>query len=312
MVSNTSPLVLIGGHGFLGTTFAAHAQGAGGEVHRVGRRALTNPGERDWNWDNADRLAAKMAGRAPVIVDFAYATVPSTSFGDPVEDFTANLGAVIRHLDFAKAIGACAYLFISSGGTVYGDAKHLPLAEDAPTHPISPYGITKLACENYALMYQRIGMPVMIARPSNIYGPAQVAGRGQGLIAAALTAARSGTPITLFGDGGQIRDYLYIEDFCDALEAVMKNGQDGDVYNIGSGIGVRADALLAAIGSWTERDGHPLEIVMAEARPFDVNANILNAAKLTSLSGWQPKVPLSLGVSRTWEWMLHQHPFNKG
>ena len=305
-MTNATPLILIGGHGFLGGAYAAHAQAAGREVHRVGRNAVADPGERDWHWGDADRLGRAMVGRAPVIVDLAYATVPSTSFGDPVGDFTANLGAVIRHLDFAQAIGAGAYLFLSSGGTVYGDTARLPLTEDSPTRPISPYGITKLAGEHYALMYRRLGVPVMIARPSNIYGPGQQARRGQGMIAAAFAAALAGRPLTLFGDGSQLRDYLYIDDFCAALDAILGRGEVGATYNVGSGEGVRADDLLTMIGEIVAGDGRQLEVVHADPRPCDVDRNVLDSGRIATVTGWRATTALEAGLAHSWRWTLDQ------
>ena len=305
-MSSALPLILIGGYGFVGAAYAAHAQSGGREVHCVGRSALADPGARDWHWGNADRLARAMAGRAPLIVDFAYATVPSTSFGDPVADFTANLGAVIRHLDFAKAVGAASYLFISSGGTVYGDAERLPLTEDFPTCPISPYGITKLAGEHYALMYHRLGVPVKIARPSNIYGPGQEARRGQGMIAAAFAAALADRPLTLFGDGSQLRDYLYINDFCAALDAILDRGDNGATYNVGSSIGVRSDDLLALIGALVAGDGHQLDVIHADARPFDVDRNVLDSGRIAVAIGWQATTALADGLAHSWRWAKGQ------
>lgn len=302
MVCPAPPLILIGGHGFLGSAFAAHAAAAGREVHRVGRSSIPNPGPRAWHWDAADDLAAAMAGRAPQIVDFAYATVPSTSFGDPVADFTANLGAVIRHLDFARAIAAGVYLFISSGGTVYGDDAGLPLTEESPTRPISPYGITKLAGEHYALMYRRLGVTVMIARPSNVYGPGQRARHGQGLVAAAFAAALADLPMTLFGDGAQLRDYLYVDDFCAALDAILISGEDGATYNVGSGIGVRLDDLLAMIGAMVASDGCKLNVVPADPRPFDVDRNVLDSGRVAAATGWRAKTTLEEGLEHSWRW----------
>lgn len=308
-MKKATPLILIGGHGFLGGAYAAKAEAAGREVHRIGRSALAEfagklglGGRRDWHWGNADQLVAAMAGREPVIVDFAYATVPSTSFGDPVADFTANLGAVIRHLDFAKEVGAGVYLYISSGGTVYGDAAALPLTEDAPANPISPYGITKLAGEHYAMMYRRLGVPVIIARPSNIYGPGQQARRGQGLIAAAFAAALAGCPINVFGDGSQLRDYLYIDDLCAAVDAILYRGDHGATYNIGSGNGVSSNDLLATLGALVAGDGRTLDVVHADPRPFDVHSNVLDSGRIETATGWRATTRLSDGLAHTWRW----------
>ena len=301
-MSNVVPLILIGGQGFLGRAYSARAEAAGREVHRVGRSAFSPPGHRYWQWHDSEALLAAMCGRAPQIVDLAYATVPSTSFGDPVADFTANLGAVIRHLEFAQAASASSYLFISSGGTVYGHAERLPLTEQSPTRPISPYGITKLAGEHYALMYHRLGVPVTIVRPSNIYGPGQQARRGQGMVAAAFEAVLGDVPLTLFGDGSQLRDYLYIDDFCAALDSLLDVAERGTTYNVGSGVGLRADDLLARIAALVAQDGRTLAILPADGRPFDVDRNVLDCDRIAAATGWRATTSIEDGLARSWRW----------
>ena len=263
-------------------------------------------GRDDWHSGRADALADAMAGRAPVIVDLAYATVPSTSFADPVGDFTANLGAMIRHLEFSRKIGAGRHIFLSSGGTVYGDQGDRPLDEDAPTQPISPYGITKLASEHYAAMYRRLGVPSLIVRPSNIFGPGQAPFRGQGLVATAFGAAMRGQPLTLYGDGSQRRDYLFVDDFCTGLDAVLARGEIGEAYNLGRGTATATADLLAAIGNITARDGYPLVVTDAAARPFDVTSNLLDISRIKNKLGWRPHIGLEDGLERTWRWISAQ------
>lgn len=291
----SAPILLIGGTGFLGGAFRAYLKALGREVHVVARA--------DWGSGAADRLAATMAKRRPAIVDFAYATVPSSSFADPVWDFTTNLGAMIRHLDFARAIGVDRHLFVSSGGTIYGDQGDQPLAEDCAKSPLSPYGITKLASEHYASLYSRLGVPTMIVRPSNVYGPGQLPFRGQGLVATAFGAALAGIALTLFGDGSQRRDYLYIDDFCAGLDAALAKGEVGEAYNLAAGRGTRADDLLSAIGAISARDGFPLAIAAAGTRPFDVATNLLDVAKIEQATGWRARVGLDDGLERSWRWL---------
>ena len=295
VVQSSAPLILIGGTGFLGRAYAGHLAAGARQIEVIGRD--------DWHSGRADALADAMAGRAPVIVDLAYATVPSTSFADPVGDFTANLGAMIRHLEFARRVGAARHLFVSSGGTIYGDQGDRPLDEDAPTQPISPYGITKLASEHYAAMYRRLGVPSLIVRPSNIFGPGQAPFRGQGLVATAYGAAMRGQPLTLYGDGSQRRDYLFVDDFCTGLDAVLARGEIGAAYNLGRGAATETAALLAAIGAITARDGFPLIVTNAAARSFDVGSNLLDIGRIRDRLNWQPQTALDDGLERTWQWI---------
>lgn len=289
------PIVLIGGNGFLGRAFAAHLAARDREVHVIGRA--------DWDSGRADQLAERLRGRLPVVIDLAYATVPSSSFEDPVADFTANLGAIIRHLEYAKALVVDRFIFVSSGGTVYGDQGDRPLDELAAKEPISPYGITKLASEHYVGMYRRIKVPTLIVRPSNIYGPGQAPFRGQGLVATAFGMALDGKPLSLFGDGAQRRDYIYIDDFCRSLDAAMTRGMIGQSYNLGSGVGTSAADLLSAIGRITAGDGFPLAVKPAPARPYDVASNLLDVTRMRDHLGAQPQVGLREGLEATWRWI---------
>lgn len=293
--TGVNPLILIGGNGFLGSAYASHLSCGGREVVILGRD--------DWRSGRAAHIEAAMIGRQPQIVDFAYATVPSSSFADPVADFTSNLGSMIRHLEFARRVGAGRHLFISSGGTVYGDQNKYPIAEDAPPQPISPYGITKLASEHYAAMYRRLGVPTMVVRPSNIYGPGQLPFRGQGLVATAFGAALRGEPLTLYGGGLQRRDYLYVNDFCTALDAVLDRGKIGQAYNLGCGTATRAIDLVTAIGALTARKGYPLKLLSGEHRTFDVGCNLLDITKICETLDWGPRVALDEGLELTWRWI---------
>ena len=289
------PIILIGGNGFLGTAFAAFLAERGHPVATIGRG--------DWASGKADSLAAAMAGRRPFVIDFAYATVPGSSFADPVGDFTANLGAIIRHLDFARDLEVGRFIFVSSGGTIYGDQGRSRISEDSRKEPISPYGITKLACENYVGMYRRVDVPTLVVRPSNIYGPGQLPFRGQGLVATAFGMALDGRPLTLFGDGSQLRDYLFIDDFCASLYAAVTRGEVGQAYNLGSGTATTAADLVAMIGAITARDGFPLTVDRADQRPFDVDANLLDVSKLRDQLGVAATVTLAEGLERSWRWM---------
>ena len=297
-VPSYKPIILIGGNGFLGKAFAAHLATRQREVHVIGRN--------DWDNGEATALSKSMQSRQPIIIDLAYATVPSSSFADPVGDFTANLGAIIRHLEYAKDIGADRFIFISSGGTIYGDQGDQPLSENASKEPISPYGITKLASEHYVGMYRRIRVPTIIVRPSNIYGPGQAPFRGQGLVATAFGMALHGKPLSLFGDGSQLRDYIFIDDFCSALDAALIRGTIGQSYNIGSGSATTAANLLSAIARITARDGFPLTVIREDARPYDVSTNLLDVSKMKAHLAFAPTVSLEEGLERSWRWLRQQ------
>jgi UDP-glucose 4-epimerase len=129
-------------------------------------------------------------------------------------------------------------VLVSSGGTVYGVARSLPIAEDHPTEPISPYGITKLTIEKYAGMFGAAsGLPIVIVRPGNAYGEGQHASTGQGFIATAMDAICRGEAVGVFGPIGTIRDYVHVADVASGIVAAWILGAAGETYNIGTGVG---------------------------------------------------------------------------
>ena len=241
------------------------------------------------------------------VIDLAYRTVPTTSFDDPVKDILGNLPFAVNLLKIAVARKVLKYVVISSGGTVYGNAQHLPIQENHPTNPISPYGITKLAVEKYALMYhESAGLPVIIIRPSNPYGPNQYGDRGQGFIATAIFRMLRNEEVLIFGDRGNSRDYIFIDDLTEGIVAALNHGVFGEIYNCGTGIGMDNQDILQEILSLITPKLTTVKIVLKAARPFDVDANILNYQKLANVSRWKPKVDLKEGLSRTVHWVRAQ------
>ena len=181
------------------------------------------------------------------IVDMAYATTPQASFVDPILDLHANVSATIGLLEESLSLPSLRRLLVvSSGGTVYGEANELPIRETAPTKPVSPYGITKLAVERYASMYHQVkGLPVVIVRPANAYGLGQKPFTGQGFIATAMGCIVKRKAITVFGESGAIRDYIHVLDVAAGIVEALTAGIDGETYNIGSGIGLEAYKIEA-------------------------------------------------------------------
>lgn len=236
------------------------------------------------------------------IIDLAYATVPQTSFADPVFDLQANLPASVGLLEEASALhGLKRILIVSSGGTVYGPARELPISEDASTQPVSPYGITKLTIERYALMYHMLkGAPVVIVRPANAYGSEQKPFKGQGFLATAMGHILKRQEIVVFGEKGTIRDYIHVSDVASGIACALDAGCNGEIYNIGSGIGRSNMEIVAAIEPLAQADGYDVKLNVLPPRGFDVPANVLNSARLTARTGWTPKIDLNRGLAEMW------------
>lgn len=298
---------VIGGAGFIGRYLVAQLLETGREVLVLGRRQ-----ERPRNVDQRAAYAAcdygdrealrRHLSTCTEIIDLAYATVPQTSFVNPVFDLQANLPASVGLLQEAAQLPRLRQLMIaSSGGTVYGPVTTLPIFEEAPTNPISPYGITKLTLEHYGRMFHRMhGVPVTIVRPANAYGPGQRPFVGQGFIATAIGHILKRDKVTIFGEQGTIRDYLHVGDLASGMLAALGGEGRGETYNIGSGVGRNNREVLSAIEVQAARAGYDITLDVLPERHFDVPANVLSFSKLNSDTGWRPSIAFEDGVEEVW------------
>lgn len=307
--------VVVGGGGFIGSHLVRLLVARGKrKVIVVGRSSAPRfplPPEVDYIQGDAGDVAlnSRLFENCDEIVDLAYATVPKTSFEDPVHDVLANLPASVSLLRQASRYKLRRVLLVSSGGTVYGDAEYLPIDESHPTNPVSPYGITKLTLEKYAQMFHRLeGLPVVIVRPGNPFGPNQFGNLGQGFIGAAIFATLARQPVSVFGERGTVRDYVFIDDVAEGLLAALDQGVMGETYNIGTGIGLDNRAVLDALDTVVRPSGYSVEIAACPRRPFDVAANVLSPARITYVTGWRPHTNFIDGLGQTWSWALRHRP----
>jgi UDP-glucose 4-epimerase len=237
------------------------------------------------------------------VVNLAYTTIPKTSFDDPVRDILDNLPASVNLFETATLLGIKKIVFISSGGTVYGQSDQRSITEDCPTNPVSPYGITKLAIEKYAGMYHELkSLPVICVRPGNAYGEGQRPYAGQGFVATAIASIIEQREIILFGESGTIRDYVHVTDVARGIIAAMEQGRAGECYNIGTGTGRTNLEVLDALRPFAEEAGLAMTLRHAPLRRFDVPANILDSGKLRNETGWQCTVPFENGLRDAWNW----------
>jgi UDP-glucose 4-epimerase len=305
--------LVIGGSGFIGMEVTRQLLESGREVVSLGRR----PGNREHeaagltyvqgDYSNFELLRDLMPYGCDVI-NLAYSTVPKTSFGDPTHDLLSNLPSNVALLQEAGRAKVNRILIVSSGGTVYGDAHSLPINEDHPTNPISPYGITKLTVDSYARMFQRtIDLPVLVVRPANAYGEQQRTGSGQGFIAAAIAAILKRQEVEIYGEQGTIRDYIHVRDVASGIIAALERGTIGEVYNLGTGIGHSNLDILQLIETAAARDGFKIKAKHLPERRFDVLANILDSSKLQRSTGWRHDVDLEKGLKAMWKHAFHSN-----
>ena len=298
--------IVIGGSGFIGRHIVNLLCELGREVMVVGRSpepiGSLHADCRYVSGDYADRKFLRaILKQGCEVIDLAYATVPKTSYEDPAFDLLSNLPASVGLFQEALDAGVGRLLIVSSGGTVYGPADRLPISEDHPTCPVSPYGITKLTTDRYAMMFHRNnGLPVLVARPANAYGEDQRTGTGQGFIAAAIQAILSGRQIEIYGAGGTIRDYIHVRDVAAGIVAILEDGKDGEIYNLGTGIGTSNLEIVTLLEKLAGADGLTVRTKVLPPRSFDVEANVLDSSKLRKVSQWVPTVGVEEGISSMW------------
>lgn len=307
---------LIGGTGFLGSSLIPILLKSGRTVRVIGRsKAPVNPlpeGVTYMPGDYGDRafLAQALEGMDEA-VDLAYSTVPKTSFDDPVLDIQTNLPQSVNLFQLASELKMKRLVVVSSGGTVYGQARNIPIGEDHPTDPISPYGITKLTIEKYAHMFFRLkNLPVICVRPGNAYGENQKPFRGQGFVSTAIASILEGKEITLFGETGTVRDYIHADDIADGILAALDSGNDGETYNIGTGIGCTNRGIMEILAPLAAQSDMKIRLSIQPERSFDVKENILDCSLLKSHSGWFPRVALKEGLARVWNHFLRLNQSN--
>jgi UDP-glucose 4-epimerase len=308
-LESTKNICLIGGTGYLGKAFRAQFHAEFDLILNFGRKPVAALNENEEYQDISGMSVRELAEvlrekKVTAVVDFAYSTIPKTSFEHPIADFSENLMLVNKHLEAVRIAGNISYTYISSGGTVYGASKEHPIDEDHQNFPLSPYGITKMAAERYVVMYHHLfAIPIKIVRPSNIYGPGQLPFRGQGFIPTAIAAALTSQPVSVFGDGENIRDYVYISDFCNAIHDILLYGKSGEIYNVGSAEGYSLRSVIQQIAGLTSQDGSEMVINYLPERLFDVRYNVLKHDKLSRLNAWSPKIKFADGLKETAIWI---------
>jgi len=306
--------IVIGGAGFIGSMVCRKLIEANHEVVIIGRR----PKEVLRTEMRSKYIVADPSNRSQMreilendcnVIDLAYATVPMTSFGDPIFDLLVNVPSRVSLVEESRAVGVRRLLLVSSGGTVYGSPQYLPIDELHPTSPISPYGITKLTIEHYASMYhQTHNLSVVIVRPSNAYGAGQRSNTGQGFIATAIDRILSRRQIEIYGESGSIRDYIHVSDVAEGIVSALNWGINGEVYNIGTGIGSSNLHVTCLLRPMAEESGYSIDVRHLPSRSYDVDANVLDCRKLTSISGWRPKITLQQGLTEMWKHGLINRP----
>lgn len=301
--------VIFGGGGFIGSAIADRLLRDGYSLRiferpRVLPYRIFNKNEHV-EWVTGDMLSSHDVSEAikgvDVVLHLVSFTLPKSSNDDLIYDVQSNLVATIQLLNAMIAQKINKIVFISSGGTVYGVPKYLPIDEQHPTNPLVSYGITKLAIEKYLLMFQHLyGIKATILRVANPFGPRQRVETAQGAVTVFLYRAFYDQPIEIWGDGAITRDYIYIHDVADAFAKAVEYSGPHSVFNISSGMGTSLNELVDVLGKVFNK---PIKSLYREGRPFDVPVSILSNALAKDELGWVPRVMLQDGITRTVKWI---------
>ena len=232
---------------------------------------------------------------ADVVFHLAAQADVQTSMQRPEYDAAVNVVGTVNVLNAAPGAQV---IFASSGGAGYGECPE-PAAENAPFLPLSPYGIAKKCGEEYLAGWNRIhGTSHVSLRFANVYGPRQDAGLEGGVVAIFLERLARGDETVIYGDGGQSRDFVFVDDVVSALLTAAGNG--GGPYNVGTGRDVSVAQLHEACAKVAGVDAQPR---LEEARLGDVRRSVLDVARIERELGWRAEVSLDDGLRRTWAWM---------
>src|SRR5262245_7307090 len=298
--------LVTGGAGFIGSNLVDGLVARGDEVHVLDNLAT---GSREFVPASAVLHEGDIRTDAASVFDevkpeVCFHLAAQADVGASVErpdyDADVNVVGIVRVLEAARAHGA-QVVFSSTGGAIYGECDG-PAAEDAPRRPISPYGIAKLAGEEYLAGWNRLyGTRHVALRFANFYGPRQSPALEGGVVSIFLQRIAGGEPPTIYGDGEQTRDFVFVADVVRGILAAA--GHDGGVFNIGSGIETSVNQLYAACATAT---GSSLAAVHGPARAGDVVRSVIDPSRAREELGWQTQVPLADGLRTTLEWLTEE------
>ena len=293
--------IVTGGAGFIGSHVAEALVARGDELHVLdslvtgSREKVPEGAELHVGDIRTDARELFAAVRPEVCVHLAAQADVGTSVERPEYDAEVNVLGTVQVLEAARAHGTHV-VFSSTGGAIYGDCDG-PAAEDAPRQPISPYGISKLAGEEYVGGWNRLfGSHHVSLRFANVYGARQEATLEGGVIAIFLERMAAGEPTTIFGDGKQTRDFIYVGDIVRGVLAAIEHA--GGVYNIGTGIETSVNELHAACRRVTGVDREP---EYAEERPGEIWRSVTDPGLAARELGWRAEASLEEGLKLTWQ-----------
>ena len=300
-------ILVTGGAGFIGSHTVDALVAAGAHEVSVldglssGKREQVNPAARFYETDlrNAEAILPILEREKPeVIYHLAAQMDVRRSVADPALDAGINLVGFLNVMEAARRNGLRRVVFASTGGAIYGAQEQFPCDEDHPRRPVSPYGVAKLATEAYLFFYKvQYGIDYVALRYANVYGPRQDPHGEAGVVAIFCGRMLGGKPSTIFGDGEQTRDYIFVGDVARANVAAL-GAKVSDAFNIGTGVETSVNQLYRSLASAAGVKTPPS---YAPARPGEQRRSVISPARARQVLGWRPEVTLDDGLERTFK-----------
>ncbi len=238
------------------------------------------------------------------VIHLVSTSTPGSSDANRIADLSENLLSTIQLLDLCVEQKVEQIIFMSSGGSIYGNSSMVPTPESSETNPTSSYGVVKLAIEKYLQIYKdQHGLDYRIIRASNPFGPYQTGKNKQGLIGAVLQAGLNNREFEIWGDGSLVRDFIFVEDLVKGVMAVMSYQGEERIFNMGSGVGSSVLQIINLCKDALYAHGYDLKVRFKEARPSDVKASTLDISLAQKELGWMPHTDLKSGIEKTLTWM---------
>ncbi len=300
-------VLVTGGAGFIGSCVVDRFVARGDEVTVVDDLSRGRPGNLDGAGDRVRFVAGSVVGpelagivadaRPEVICHLAAQIDVRASVEDPAGDARINILGTINLAEAARDAGVRKIVFTSSGGSIYGLPSRLPVTEDAPINPLSPYAVSKVSGELYLNAFSQLyGLQCSHLALANVYGPRQDPHGEAGVVAIFAQNLLHGRPTRVFGDGRNTRDYVYVGDVAAAFLLAAEDVGDRRRYNIGTGIGTTDRDLHTLVA---QAAGAPDEPSFAPARLGDLRDSAIDSTRARTELGWAPAVDLGTGIAAT-------------
>lgn len=302
-------IAIIGGHGFIGKNFCEFFLKLGYNISLIGR----NSGNQIFSesvcsfsvpMEDTEGLL-KAVGKAEVVIWLASSLIPGSHESSLELDFNSNVKPIIGFLERANHSCLNKFIYLSSGGTVYGDSKeHLPIDEDHKKVPISEYGLSKLITENYIeFITKSSSFESFVLRPSNVYGKYQNLKKPQGIIGFAFKSLIDKTSIDLYDNGQVIRDFVFVTDVAEAvlkcIDAPLKIATT-HIFNVGNG---QPFSIKDIVDKISKIAGSSVSTLSKSSRNFDCEYNVLSIEKIKIHLNWEPKIEVDQGLLEVWAWI---------